>query len=62
MLIALGASAGAEYRGWSVATPEGLFLMRVDYPPHDNPQVLCHPDSQHDDFGRPVLSTASGEQ
>lgn len=52
--LAFANLSGEDYRGWSVATPEGLFLMNVFYPDQEAPDVaiscpdmLCHPDG-HD--------------
>lgn len=35
---------GEKYRGWNIASPRGLCLMRVDYPPHHDLSLLMHPD------------------
>ena len=48
--------AGAAWRGWNTAAPQGLCLMSVQYVPHDNVNILCHPDELvHDSFGRPAI-------
>jgi hypothetical protein len=41
---------------------QGLFLMDVKYPMHDDPGVLCHPDIEHDSFGRPLVGSITGEE
>ena len=53
--------AGEKYRGWSIAVAQGLFLMNVMYPEHADPQVLCHPDIEHDEFGRPLVGSSTGK-
>lgn len=53
---------GEKYRGWSIAVAQGLFLMDVKYPMHDDPGVLCHPDIEHDSFGRPLVGSSTGEE
>ena len=47
--------AGAAWRGWNTAAPQGLCLMSVQYVPHDNVDILCHPELVHDAFGRPAI-------
>ncbi len=54
--------AGEKYRGWSIAVAQGLFLMRVMYPVHEDPAVRCHPDIEHDAFGRPLVGSNTGEE
>ena len=50
------APAGAAWRGWNTAAPQGLCLMSVQYVPHNNVDILCHPDELvHDAFGRPAI-------
>ena len=41
---------------------QGLFLMDVKYSKHDDPGVLCHPDIEHDSFGRPLVGSITGEE
>ncbi|KAL3161932.1 hypothetical protein ABBQ38_009014 [Trebouxia sp. C0009 RCD-2024] len=53
---------GEKYRGWSLAEPQGLFLMNVTYPPHGDHTALCHPDIQHDSAGRPLLGREAGQE
>lgn len=53
---------GEKYRGWSLAEPQGLFLMNVTYTPHDDPAVLCHPDIRHDSAGRPLLGREAEQE
>lgn len=36
--------------------------MDVMYPEHDDPEVLCHPDIEHDGFGRPLVGSSTGEE
>ncbi|DBA69831.1 TPA: hypothetical protein ACH3X2_012548 [Trebouxia sp. C0005] len=62
--LALGKTQlpGEKYRGWSIAVAQGLFLMDVKYPVHDDPGVLCHPDIEHDCFGRPLVGSITGEE
>ena len=54
--------AGEKYRGWILAEPQGLFLMGVTYPRHDDLAVLCHPNIQHDSAGRPLLGREAGQE
>lgn len=54
--------AGEKYRGWSIAVAQGLCLMDVKYPMHGDPGVLCHPDIEHDSFGRPLVGSTTGEE
>ena len=35
--------------------------MDVMYPEHADPEVLCHPDIEHDAFGRPLVGSSTGE-
>eukprot|EP00884_Botryococcus_braunii_P007987 jgi/Botrbrau1/1718/Bobra.116_2s0060.1 len=52
-LLALGSSqARCAERQWTVADAKGLFLMDVQYPPHDNPDTLMYPLLPHDQYGR----------
>ena len=53
--------AGEKYRGWGIAPAQGLFLMRVMYPDHSDPAVLCHPEIEHDEHGRPLVGSQTGE-
>lgn len=61
--LALGKTQipGEKYRGWKIAEAQGLFLMEVMYPAHDDSTVLCHPDIEHDAYGRPLVGSHPGE-
>jgi hypothetical protein len=48
----LGWGRAEAQRQWTVADAKGLFLMDVQYPPHDNPEELMYPDLPHDQYGR----------
>ncbi len=52
------APAGAAWRGWNTAAPQGLCLVSVKYVPHDDVNILCHPELVHDAFGRPAIPTS----
>lgn len=45
-------NVGLKYRGWRLASAEGLYLEKVRYPPHSDFSQLLYPDLPHDEHGR----------
>ena len=41
LMCAMMSVAGEKHRGWAVAEAKGLFLERVDYPPHSVQLSVC---------------------